>query len=85
MATLLVGNLVGAQAFAGAARTEVEAGRAKAVALSGGCFQNATLLDMVLRYLRDIPVLIHTRIPANDGGLALGQAVIAAAGSIRGG
>ena len=74
-----------AQAFAGAARTEVEAGRAKAVALSGGCFQNAMLLDMVLRYLRDIPVLIHTRIPANDGGLALGQAVIAAASTIRGG
>lgn len=68
-----------ARAFAEAARAEVEAGRARAVALSGGCFQNATLLDLTCRALGDVPVLIHTRLPANDGGLAFGQAMIAAA------
>jgi hydrogenase maturation protein HypF len=73
-----------ALAFATAARREVEAGRAVAVALSGGCFQNALLLDLTLGYLKDLPVLIHTRTPANDGGLALGQAVIAAARIMRG-
>lgn len=73
-----------ARAFAAAARAEVDAGRAKAVALSGGCFQNATLLDLVLRNLDGLTVLIHTRTPANDGGLALGQAVIAAAQTMGG-
>ncbi|WP_371225641.1 carbamoyltransferase HypF [Roseovarius sp. 2305UL8-3] len=67
-----------AQAFCAPARALVEAGRAKAVALSGGCFQNATLLGLCCDRLRDLPVLIHTKTPANDGGLALGQALIAA-------
>lgn len=67
-----------AMAFAAAARAELDAGRAKAVALSGGCFQNALLLDLCLGALKGLPVLIHTRVPANDGGLALGQALIAA-------
>lgn len=54
------------------------AGNAKAVALSGGCFQNALLLDLTVSALGDVPVLLHTKVPANDGGLALGQALIAA-------
>ncbi len=70
-----------AQTFATAARSLVNNGQAKAVALSGGCFQNALLLDLTLRALGDTPVLIHTKTPANDGGLALGQALIAAARS----
>jgi hydrogenase maturation protein HypF len=51
------------------------------VALTGGCFQNATLFDLVHRELqaRGFDVLSHKNIPANDGGLALGQAVIALA------
>ena len=49
------------------------------MALSGGCFQNALLLDLTLRALGDVPVLYHTKVPANDGGLALGQAMIAMA------
>jgi hydrogenase maturation protein HypF len=68
-----------AQAFAATARDLVRSGAAGAVALSGGCFQNATLLAMTLRALEGVPVLTHRACPANDGGLALGQAVIAAA------
>ena len=70
-----------AQAFCAPARHLVETGQARAIALSGGCFQNATLLNACLAALHDLPVLIHRSVPANDGGLALGQALIAAAES----
>ncbi len=68
-----------AGSFARAARRLVETGAAEAVALTGGCFQNALLLDLVVGALDGVavPVLHHTRVPANDGGLALGQALIA--------
>jgi hydrogenase maturation protein HypF len=51
------------------------------VALSGGCFQNRLLLDGSVAALAGdgFRVLVHRRVPANDGGLALGQAVVAAA------
>lgn len=51
------------------------------VALSGGVFQNRVLFERVLTGLeaRGFVVFTHSRIPCNDGGLALGQAVIAAA------
>lgn len=68
-----------AQAFAARARALVNEGRARAVALSGGVFQNALLLDLTVRALGEVPVLQHHRVPANDGGLALGQALIAQA------
>lgn len=68
-----------AHVFATRARGLVEAGEAQAVALSGGCFQNARLLSETVRALGDVPILLHHKVPANDGGLALGQAVIAAA------
>lgn len=68
-----------AQAFAAEARALVEGGQARAVALSGGCYQNARLLTATLTALEGLPVLIHREVPANDGGLALGQAVIALA------
>lgn len=68
-----------ARAFAMSATDLIERGTAKAVVLSGGCFQNARLLAQTLRWLGDVPVLLHRTTPANDGGLALGQAVIAAA------
>jgi [NiFe] hydrogenase maturation protein HypF len=50
------------------------------VALSGGCFQNVALLKKACKLLKehDFDVLTHKLVPPNDGGLALGQAVIAA-------
>lgn len=68
-----------AMAFAAPARRLVESGAAKAIALSGGVFQNALLQDLTLHFLQDLPVLSHRITPANDGGLAFGQAIIAAA------
>jgi hydrogenase maturation protein HypF len=48
------------------------------VALSGGVFQNMTLLRQVYGVLeKDFTVLLNRKVPPNDGGLALGQAVIA--------
>ena len=51
------------------------------VALSGGCFQNSILFGAVARRLSDagFTVLSHAEVPANDGGLSLGQAAIGAA------
>lgn len=70
-----------AEAFAAPVRALVEAGEAQAVALSGGVFQNALLHDLTCAALAGLPVLTHQRVPANDGGLALGQALVAAAQS----
>ena len=49
------------------------------VCLSGGTFQNMKLLARALAGLRrlDFEVFIHAQVPPNDGGIALGQAVIA--------
>ncbi len=68
-----------ARAFCEVARHQIDAGLAKAIVLSGGCFQNATLLNLCMAELSDLPVMIHTKTPANDGGLAFGQALVAAA------
>jgi hydrogenase maturation protein HypF len=60
---------------------EAPASRFKTIALSGGCFQNRVLFEEVTRRLEQagFTVMSHERVPANDGGLALGQAAIAAA------
>jgi hydrogenase maturation protein HypF len=49
------------------------------VALSGGVWQNQILLDLVRDGLRrnEFVVYFHRQVPTNDGGLSLGQAVIA--------
>jgi hydrogenase maturation protein HypF len=51
----------------------------KQVALSGGVFQNRLLLQLTTNGLRqaDFQVFTHHLVPCNDGGLSLGQAVIA--------
>ena len=53
----------------------------KNVLFSGGVFQNTLLLRFVERNLRKVgfQTLRHRLIPANDGGVSLGQAVCAAA------
>ena len=54
------------------------------IALSGGVFQNRTLFELVVAGLEKnkLQVLAHHQVPANDGGLALGQAAIAASREI---
>ena len=63
---------------AGCKRVREENGTS-AVALSGGTFQNMLLMRQALELLeaRGFAVYRHRRVPANDGGLALGQAVLA--------
>jgi hydrogenase maturation protein HypF len=50
------------------------------VCLSGGTFQNVRLLAGTVAGLRNcgFEVFLHARVPPNDGGIALGQAIIAA-------
>lgn len=59
-----------------ACRTISERTGVKVCALSGGVFQNKLLLKMVKCRLEKmgLRVLIHSLVPANDGGIALGQA-----------
>ena len=51
----------------------------RCLALSGGCFQNRILLEGGLSSLEKagFMVLRHRHVPTNDGGIALGQAVVA--------
>jgi hydrogenase maturation protein HypF len=74
-----------AAAVAGLASNILRAqGVQRTVALSGGSFQNRILLEEVKRRLEadGVKVLIHARVPTNDGGLAFGQAAVASARSL---
>jgi hydrogenase maturation protein HypF len=55
------------------------------VILSGGCFQNAVLAARASARLNEegFEVIRHRRVPPNDGGLAVGQAMAAAQGRWR--
>jgi hydrogenase maturation protein HypF len=51
----------------------------RAVALTGGCFQNRLLLALTVARLEDAGyhVLLHHQVPCNDGGISLGQVALA--------
>jgi hydrogenase maturation protein HypF len=55
------------------------------VALSGGCLQNAVLHERLTLELEALgfKVLAHAEVPANDGGIALGQALVTLARCAR--
>ena len=67
-------------AVAAAAADLARAHGLSAVALSGGVFQNARLTHHVATELQvsGLHVLVHRRLPPNDGGVSVGQAAIAA-------
>ncbi|MEA3414862.1 MAG: carbamoyltransferase HypF [Thermodesulfobacteriota bacterium] len=50
------------------------------IVLSGGVFQNSILLTGLIKFLeeKNFEVFTHTTVPANDGGVSLGQAMVAA-------
>jgi len=52
------------------------------VALTGGCFQNRLLTELSVARLEKAghEVLLHGSVPPNDGGIGLGQVLVAAAG-----
>ena len=64
-----------------AARLVSERLNIRTVALSGGVFCNALLTELTASRLEaaGLEVLLHREVPANDGGLAYGQAAVAAA------
>jgi len=70
---------VAAMAAEGAAEVAAATG-ARTVLLSGGVFQNVRLLALTTALLRrrGLTPRIHRAVPANDGGLSLGQAYHAA-------
>ncbi|MFG1395750.1 carbamoyltransferase HypF [Roseixanthobacter pseudopolyaromaticivorans] len=68
-------------AFADAAAHVARAEGLRHVALSGGVFQNGLLLEAITERLASAgyAVMLPAEVPANDGGLAFGQAAVAAA------
>ncbi len=70
-----------AQAIADLARDLAQRHGLTTIALSGGVWQNTILAIQVPRWLtaQGLTVLTHREVPTNDGGLCLGQAVVAAA------
>jgi hydrogenase maturation protein HypF len=74
-----------AEAVAGLAAELASGHGTDTVALSGGVLQNRLLFEALAGKLRGagLRVLSHRQVPANDGGLSLGQAVVAAARCVQ--
>lgn len=72
-------------AVARLAQTLAAENNLRTIALSGGCFQNRLLLEDTIQHLASagFAVLAQAQVPANDGGLSLGQGAVAAARLIR--
>ena len=70
-----------ALALAEIVRRVADATGVRRVALTGGCFANRLLLSGLSSLLvrEGFEVILHRRLPTGDGGISLGQAVIAAA------
>jgi len=68
-----------AELFIAAALQARDTFKLNRVALSGGVYQNTLFLEYLLGRLESVnfDVCIHERVPANDGGLAFGQVVVA--------
>ena len=69
-------NTLAAATAAVVARVARRVGRLPVVA-TGGCFMNARLAESVRSALAGFDVRLHRQVPPGDGGLALGQAVVA--------
>ena len=69
-----------AQGFAEALFSLSKRTGVRQVVLSGGCFQNALLTQLIMDYLNDrgLTAYLPEKLPVNDGGLAYGQALWAA-------
>jgi hydrogenase maturation protein HypF len=72
-------HLALAQAITTACRHVRDRNGLDTVALSGGCFQSRLLTTLTAEGLTKagFEVLLHSRVPPNDGGIALGQAAVA--------
>ncbi len=67
-------------ALAATCRAVREQSALRTVALTGGCFANRRLTEIAVAALEadGFEVLLHAKVPPGDGGLALGQAAVAA-------
>lgn len=72
-------HLALARGFATLARRAAADHGINTIALSGGVLHNRLFRGLLIRELRGLRVLTPATLPAGDGGLALGQALIAAA------